>query len=109
MAPVMETRRGFIRTGLAASTAVPYAHAAAAFVKFPDAGGWRDFREMLETRADIGALMIATPDHTRASIAPAALRAGRHVYCRKPLTHDMREARALADVTRDGSWLESWP
>ena len=42
--------------------------------------------------------MIATPDHTHAAIAMAALKAGKHVYCQKPLTHDIHEARQLASV-----------
>jgi predicted dehydrogenase len=71
-------------------------HAAGAFKKFPDAKRWRDFREMLEKQPEIEAVMIATPDHTHASIVLAALKAGKHVYCQKPLTHDIYEARFLA-------------
>ena len=71
-------------------------HAGGAFKKFPDAKRWRDFREMLEKQPEIEAVMIATPDHTHASIALAALKAGKHVYCQKPLTHDIYEARLLA-------------
>jgi predicted dehydrogenase len=71
-------------------------HAAGAFKKFPDAKRWRDFREMLEKQPEIEAVMIATPDHTHAAIVLAALKAGKHVYCQKPLTHDIYEARLLA-------------
>jgi predicted dehydrogenase len=67
-----------------------------AFKKFPDAKRWRDFREMLEKQPEIDAVMIATPDHTHASIVLAAIKAGKHVYCQKPLTHDIHEARLLA-------------
>jgi predicted dehydrogenase len=66
------------------------------FDKWPDAKRWTDFREMLEKQDDIEAVMIATPDHTHASIAMAALKAGKHVYCQKPLTHDIHESRLLA-------------
>jgi predicted dehydrogenase len=45
--------------------------------------------------------MIATPDHTHAVISTAAMRAGKHVYCQKPLTHDVYEARTLARVARE--------
>ena len=76
-------------------------HAAGAFTKFPDARRWRDFREMLEQQPEIEAVMIATPDHTHASIALAALKAGKHVYCQKPLTHDIHEARMLAAAARE--------
>lgn len=71
-------------------------HADRAFEKFPDAKRWRDFREMLEKQPEIDAVMVATPDHTHASIVLAALKAGKHVYCQKPLTHDIYEARVLA-------------
>lgn len=76
-------------------------HAAGAFRKFPDAKRWRDFREMLQKQPGIEAVMIATPDHTHASIALAALKAGKHVYCQKPLTHDIHEARILAAAARE--------
>jgi predicted dehydrogenase len=75
---------------------VDHRHARGAFNKFPEAKRWSDFREMLEKQPEIEAVMIATPDHTHASIALAALRAGKHVYCQKPLTHDIHEARVLA-------------
>jgi predicted dehydrogenase len=76
-------------------------HAAGAFKQFPAAKRWRDFREMLEQQPDIEAVMIATPDHSHASIALAALKAGKHVYCQKPLTHDIHEARVLAAAARN--------
>lgn len=78
-------------------------HAAGAFKKFPNARRWKDFREMLEKQPEIEAVMIATPDHTHASIALAALKAGKHVYCQKPLTHDIAEARQLAAAARQAT------
>lgn len=75
---------------------VDHAFAAGAFAKYPNARRWKDFREMLAKQDDIEAVMIATPDHTHAMIAMAALKAGKHVYCQKPLTHDIWEARQLA-------------
>ena len=56
-------------------------HADRAFKKFPNAKRWNNFREMLDSQPEIEAVMIATPDHTHASIALAALNAGKHVYC----------------------------
>lgn len=45
--------------------------------------------------------MIATPDHTHAVISMAAMQLGKHVYCQKPLTHDIREARMLAKAAKE--------
>lgn len=80
---------------------VDHAYAAKAFKKFPTAKRWKDFREMLEKQPEIEAVMIATPDHTHASIALASLKAGKHVYCQKPLTHDIHEARVLAKAAAE--------
>jgi len=52
---------------------------------------YNDFREIIE-RKDIDAVCIATPDHWHAIITVAALRAGKDVYCEKPLTHNIHEA-----------------
>ncbi len=55
---------------------------------------YNDFREMME-RKDIDAISIATPDHWHTIIAVAALRAGKDVYCEKPLTHNIHESIVL--------------
>ena len=73
-------------------------YAAPTIAKHPGARIWTDYRQMLEKQKDIDAVVIATPDHTHAVIAMAAIRAGKHVYCQKPLCHDIREARALAQA-----------
>jgi len=80
---------------------VDHAHARNAFQRFPEARRWKDFREMLAQQDDIDAVMIATPDHTHADIALAALRAGKHVFCQKPLTHNIYEARVLAAAAKE--------
>jgi predicted dehydrogenase len=72
-----------------------------AFANFPRAKRYRDFREMLEKDGrNIDAVVVATPDHTHAVIAMAALRAGKHVYCEKPLARTIHEVRALMDAAR---------
>lgn len=58
--------------------------------------GFKDYREMLAKLGDtVDAVTIGTPDHTHAAMAVAALRAGKHVYLQKPLTHHLHEARVL--------------
>ena len=56
-----------------------------------DCAGYNDFRELI-ARKDIDAVCIATPDHWHAIPTLAALRAGKDVYCEKPLTHNLHEA-----------------
>ena len=60
---------------------------------FPNAKIYRDYREMLEKEKSLDAVDIATPDHMHAVIAANAIKLGKHVYCQKPLTHDVYEAR----------------
>jgi len=73
--------------------------AAEAFAKFPQARKYRDFRKMLdEMGKQIDAVTVATPDNTHAIISMTAMKAGKHVLCEKPLTHDVAEARALRDA-----------
>ncbi|MCA9737769.1 MAG: Gfo/Idh/MocA family oxidoreductase [Gemmatimonadota bacterium] len=68
---------------------------------FPGAKFYRDFREMLDREAgSIDAVTVSTPDHTHAVAAIAALRAGKPVYCQKPLARTIGEVRAMADAAR---------
>ena len=62
---------------------------------------YQDFRVMLEKEKAIDAVLIATPDHNHAYITLTALKAGKHVYCEKPLTHTIKEARVVAKVARE--------
>ncbi len=58
-----------------------------------------DYRKMLDEMGDrIDAVVVATPDHSHAAISAACLRAGKHVLCEKPLTINVREARALREL-----------
>jgi predicted dehydrogenase len=76
-------------------------YAGRTFQKYPGAKVYSDYRELLDKQKDIDAVMIATPDHTHAVIAMAAIKAGKHVYLQKPLTHDIYEARALVKAARE--------
>ncbi len=71
-------------------------YAANVYKKYPKAKRWTDYRKMLEEQKDIDAVMIATPDHLHAIITMAALKLKKHVYCEKPLTHSVYEARQVA-------------
>ena len=64
---------------------------------FPAAKCYRDFRKMLEQN-NIDAVVVSTPDHTHAPAANMAMKLGKHVYCEKPLTHNIYEARKLAQT-----------
>jgi len=76
-------------------------YAGKVFATYPQARVYRDFRQMLDQQKDIEAVIVATPDHTHAPIAMAAMRAGKHVYVQKPLTHSVFEARALTEAARE--------
>jgi predicted dehydrogenase len=62
---------------------------------------YEDFRVMLEKEKDIDAVLCATPDHLHAYVCLVAMRRGKHVYCEKPLTHNVAEARLVARVARE--------
>jgi len=61
---------------------------------------YADYRELLEKETSLDAVVVATPDHWHAPICTAAMKAGRHVYCEKPLTHTIAESRALRELSR---------
>lgn len=67
--------------------------------QFERASTYQDFRKLLEQK-DIDAVVISTPDHTHAVAAAGALKTGRHVYCEKPLTRTISEARAVTELAR---------
>jgi len=67
--------------------------------KFPSAKTYRDFRRLID-QDGIDAIVVATPDHTHAVATAAALRSGRHVYCEKPLTHTVSEARIITELAQ---------
>jgi len=80
---------------------VDHAYAAPTFKRYPQAKLYKDYREMLDKEKGIDAVLVATPDHTHALISMASMKAGKHVYCQKPLTHDVYESRRLAQAAKE--------
>lgn len=80
---------------------VDWAHGAKTFAKFPSAKQYKDFRRMFdEMHKGIDAVLVATPDHTHAVAAMAAIKLGKHVYCEKPLAHSLHEVRELTRAAK---------
>src|SRR5438093_1303906 len=67
---------------------------------FPDARLYSDWRDLLEKEgARIDSVNVTVPDHMHFSIAYSAIQKGKHVYCQKPLCHDVAEVRALTEAS----------
>jgi hypothetical protein len=70
--------------------------------QMPNAKKYFDFRKMLEEMdKSIDAVVVSTPDHTHAVAAAMAMRMGKHVYCQKPLTYTVKEARVLRELANE--------
>ena len=86
-----------------------------AATRFPEARTFTDWRRLLdELGDDIDAVTISTPDHMHAPIALAAMSLGKHVYCQKPIAHNLAECRAMTEaaasakvVTQMGTQIHS--
>jgi predicted dehydrogenase len=86
---------------------------ALAIAKLKDDAGSRDFRDVM-ARKDVDAVMIATPDHWHSLVTVAACRAGKDIYCEKPLAVSIGEGRFVSDLVRKekrvlqcGTWRRS--
>lgn len=70
--------------------------------KWPEAGKFTDYRKMFEKHAkQIDAVIVATPDHNHATASLMAMKLGKHVYCEKPLTWSVAEAREMTKVAAE--------
>lgn len=78
----------------------PYRSRPDTFNAFPDAKFYFDFREMLEQHPDLDGVTVSTPDHTHMHASVMAMRKGMAVYCQKPLTHSIWEARFMTETAR---------
>jgi len=90
--------RNMVGQNIVALCDVDYDYAEPVFETYPNAKKYQDFRIMLEKQKDIDAVVIATPDHTHAIQAAAAMELGKHVYVQKPLTHSVWESRYLTKL-----------
>src|SRR5215204_1522751 len=69
--------------------------------KFPDIKVYQDWRKLLDEEGkNIDSVNVSVPDHMHAPIAMSAMQLGKHVYCQKPLAHDLYEARQLTQFAR---------
>src|SRR6185369_14997735 len=76
-------------------------HVNAKTKKFPSAKHYYDFRKMFDEMAkQIDAVTVSTPDHTHAPASIMAMKLRKHVYCQKPLTHTVHEARMMRETAK---------
>jgi len=69
--------------------------------QYPNAKLFHDYRELLSEMGDtVDAVTVSTADHTHAAAGVRAMRLGKHVYCQKPLTHTVAEARLMRETAR---------
>jgi predicted dehydrogenase len=61
---------------------------------------YTDFRELLEKEKGVDGVIVCTPDHWHTEVSITAIKLGKHVYCQKPLTHSIYEARQIAEAAR---------
>ena len=80
---------------------VDWDYAAKTFKQYPQAKQYKDFRLMLEKEKGIDAVVVGTPDHNHAVVSMMAIKLGKHVYCEKPLTRTVYEARAIGTAARE--------
>src|ERR1051326_4850910 len=71
-----------------------------AAAKYPRARTYVDFRKLFDDARDIDAVVVSTAEHTHAFATLPALQLGKHVYCEKPLTHCVWEARRIAEAAK---------
>lgn len=93
-----------LREQIIAAADVDMTHAAGAAKsikeKAPDAKFYTDYRKLFDEQKNLDAVWVATPDHHHFPATVRALEAGLHVYCEKPLCHDVYEVRKLRELAK---------
>src|SRR6202162_1712506 len=69
--------------------------------KYSGCAAYNDFRELLEKQKDLDAVVVCTTDNLHAAVSAAAMRKRKHVFCQKPLTHTIYEARRIAEIAKE--------
>jgi len=93
--------RNLAKENIVALCDVDSVRAAKSFKEHPKAKKYKDFRKMLEKEGKhIDAVQVSTPDHTHAVAGMAVLKAGKHLYCQKPLAHNLFDVRALTEEAK---------
>jgi len=69
--------------------------------QYKGCAAYNDFRELLDKEKDVDAVVVCTTDHLHAAISAAAMKKKKHVFCQKPLTHTIYEARRIAEIARE--------
>ncbi len=69
--------------------------------RYRGCSAYGDFRELLEKEKDVDAVVVCTTDHWHAFVSVAAMKKGKHVYCQKPMTRAVWEARRMAEAARE--------
>ena len=91
---------GVSSENIAALCDVDNSRAASSLNRYPKAARYTDYRKMLEKENGLDAVTVSTPDHHHAPAALMAMALGKHVYCQKPLTHSVSEARLMREAAK---------
>jgi predicted dehydrogenase len=104
----------FVRVRALCDIDQSFEHLGRAAEKFPEARRYSDWRKLLDEAHDLQGVIVSTPDFMHAPIAMAAMHSGKHVYCQKPLTHTVFEARQMRlaaekyrSITQMGNQIQS--
>jgi len=69
--------------------------------QYRSCAAYNDFRELLEKQKDLDAVVVCTTDNLHAAVSAAAMKKRKHVFCQKPLTHTIYEARRIAEIAKE--------